>query len=70
MAHASLVSVVLLSVSLPVWGVRLLSTDRTRSLPHTESVVEILNSSLANHSEFTVCARIMIYQFKAGNLKD
>ena len=44
---------------------KVISTDAGASLPAKEGRAEILNSSLVNYSEVTLCARFLTYHFSA-----
>ena len=42
---------------------RIITTDGGASLPAREGRAELLNSSLENYSEMTLCARFLTYHF-------
>ena len=48
-------------------AIRVLQTDPDIELPPRFSQAEVLDSSLANLAEFTICMRIKTYQFTTYN---
>ena len=57
-----LMTVLLLSVDLSL-SIKVISTDKEKTLPEKEGYAEILNSSLREHSCFSLCGRFLTHQF-------
>ena len=52
------------SVSINCKNIRVLSSEKQKTLPDKNGIAEVLNSSLYGVDEVTICARFKTYQFK------
>ena len=52
------------SVSINCKNIRVLSSEKQKTLPDKNGIAEVLNSSLYGVDEVTICARFKTFQFK------